>query len=88
MFNSPSGKLVPSCTLKCVHPRTRTIRASPYDLVTYEGLIVEQPYVYQKPSAKPKFIVDIIGASEPNDYIVIELAPRGTFISIIAIMIL
>ena len=72
LFNSPTGKLVPVCTLKCVHPkvemRRRFIRA--YDLVEYEGMLMEQQ---QRNTMRPKFVVNMIGASAPNDYLVIDL---------------
>ena len=69
LLNSPDGKLVPGCTLKCIHSKKRRF-IRPYDLVDYENLTLEHQ---QRITVKPKFIINIIGASAPNDYLLIEI---------------
>lgn len=82
IFNSPTGKVVPVCTLKCVNPRRRRRLVRGYDIpvVDYDGIVFEQSH-NNILTTTPKFVVDMIGASAPNDYIMIELfLSRGKLI--------
>ena len=82
IFNSPSGKLVPECTLKCVRPIRRRIVRPYVDVIEYENFMFEQQH---RRVARPnfKFVVDMIGACAPNDYLIIDISnPRGIYIII------